>query len=98
MFIQIEEENFLKAHREGCSDVKKVLENLKPELFERKLPCLAKIIMCSDKGTILLVDEEGIGSVIKPAGSGYAIGEKYTYDFRKRPEYWEPIKGVKEDV
>lgn len=32
--MNIEKENVLKAHEEGCREVKSVLENLFPELFE----------------------------------------------------------------
>ena len=34
--IKLKEENILKAHKEGCSDVKKVIENLVPELFPKQ--------------------------------------------------------------
>jgi hypothetical protein len=40
--MEIKDENFLKAHREGCSDVKRVLETLAPDLFEVKFPAFAK--------------------------------------------------------
>jgi len=32
--LEITEENLQKAHEDGCSDVKKALENMFPEVFE----------------------------------------------------------------
>jgi hypothetical protein len=32
--LEITKENVLEAHKAGCADVKKVLENLFPEVFE----------------------------------------------------------------
>jgi hypothetical protein len=51
MDIKINEENFLKAHKEGCSDVKKVLETLAPELFKSKYP---RMIQYQGSGQVIL--------------------------------------------
>lgn len=34
--MNIEEKDILKAHQEGCADVRKVLQNLFPKVFEPK--------------------------------------------------------------
>jgi hypothetical protein len=41
--IKITKENLLRAHKEGCNDVKKVLETLVPEVFKKEIvfPCYA---------------------------------------------------------
>lgn len=35
--VTLQTENILKAHEEGCEDVKKVLETLHPELFKEEI-------------------------------------------------------------
>lgn len=89
-FIQIEKDNFLKAHREGCLDVKKGLETLCPKVFEQKFPCLMK----SDNAIILALNKEGNNL------RGYWL-TGYQWDLGHYSEMWvasefTPIQGIKE--
>ncbi len=48
--ITITKENLLKAHSEGCDDTKKVLENLCPDEFEKKIEFRTDKIYAFKKG------------------------------------------------
>ena len=58
--VIIYKENLIKAHKEGCEDVKKVLETLAPELFDKPFPKL----MIAEDGEIVFFTGHGKGTVI----------------------------------
>lgn len=69
MKIEITEENLRKAHKEGCSDVKRVLETLAPEVFEKKYPYIGK----SKMGNIVLFIGKDEGYALN--NNNYYVGE-----------------------
>jgi hypothetical protein len=94
--IQITEENFKKAHAEGCADVKQVLETLAPEQFGSKFPYFTKgplsdaiYLQINQNQAIRLTDgrlpDDAVGK----------IGEIIKYIPGNNPII---IKGIKEDV
>jgi len=89
MEIKIQEENFLKAYREGCSDVKKVLENLAPELFTSEYPCLKK---WKYSNLVVLFTQKKTGYAVTTGGPD-KIGD-FNEDWVE--DDFSPIKGLRE--
>ena len=97
MEIKIQEENLRKAHSEGCSDVKRVLETLAPEVFQEKYPCLKKY-QCRDSmhsGLIVLFESPRTGYVVKSVNCIDPLGR---HSCTWVEEYFHPIKGIQEVV
>lgn len=99
--IQIEKDNIRKAYEDGCSDVKKVLETLFPEVFKTKYPCFIKVKeeFKKDGGTILFVESEVHNPiVIRPNKNNYyPVGYKYSLSYMDSDCY-DFIKGVQEEI
>ena len=97
--VQIEEENVRKAYKEGCSDVKKVLETLFPEIVKNKYPCFIKVKeeFKADGGTILFVESESHNPiVIIPNKNNYRpIGYQYSLSYMNSNHY-DFIEGIQE--
>ena len=88
--IKISEENFKKAHAEGCSDVKRVLETLAPDLFVEpiKYPCFGKYL----DGEVVLFTERHKGVSVIQGDLSRVLG----YESHTWGDNWTPIKGIKE--
>ena len=95
--VIITEENFKRAHSEGSAEIKKVLENLAPEVFEKTYPCLKKLLTCGNaKGTVVLFTEPGYGIVVISNGF-YPLGhQSVDWTESRFPGQWKLIKGIKE--
>jgi hypothetical protein len=93
MKIEILEENFLKAHREGCSEVKKALETLAPGVFKTKYPCL-KVYNAAPRLVVLFTGpKEGI--CLEIGHHRYTLGE-HRDDWCE--DYFRTITGIQEAV
>jgi hypothetical protein len=92
--VNITVENIKKAHSEGCSDVRRVLETIAPEVFKTKFPCFAK----GNPSTaiyLFLSEDQAIRLTEGSRGSGVAgvIGERTHLSYSGQI----PIKGIMEE-
>jgi len=92
--LQFKKSDFIKAHAEGCTETKKVLENLAPEVFKVKYPCFKRYNNKASNahGLVVLFEKQNCGRVVVPSPTD-ELG-KYSTDWSE----WNfvPIKGVKE--
>ena len=64
--VTLKKENVLKAYEDGCEDVKKVLENLHPDLFEPK-------IKYEDHEIIGFLQEGMVGTILMTSSGSYNV-------------------------
>ena len=63
--VTIKKENLLKAYRNGCADVKAVLENLFSDDIEPLVPCAGDIWKRNDGYFYIIIETRGINGKIE---------------------------------